>query len=53
MKKGIEKYWTNFIGAKETSEKWEDLLNGLKERGVQEVLLGVMDGLPGIEEAFL
>lgn len=42
-----------FIGAKETSEKWEDLLNGLKERGVQEVLLGVMDGLPGIEEAFL
>lgn len=42
-----------FIGANESSTVWKEILYSLKQRGVEEVLLGVMDGLPGIEEAFL
>lgn len=40
------------IGTNESSYVWEELLSNLKDRGVREVLLGVMDGLPGIEDAF-
>lgn len=42
-----------FIGATESSSMWKETLSNLKARGVNEVLLGVMDGLSGIEEAFL
>lgn len=42
-----------FIGANESSTVWKEILYSLKQRGVEEVLLGVMDGLPAIEEAFL
>lgn len=42
-----------FIGATESAHMWKEILLNLKSRGVEEVLLGVMDGLSGIEEAFL
>jgi len=41
-----------FIGTTESSNVWEEILTSLKSRGVEEILLGVMDGLPGIEDAF-
>ncbi|NRF96342.1 transposase, partial [Paenibacillus frigoriresistens] len=31
---------------------WRDVLKDLYRRGVQEVLLGVFDGLPGLDDAF-
>jgi transposase-like protein len=42
-----------YIGATESASLWEEVLTNLKERGVQEVLLGVMDGLPGLKDSFL
>jgi transposase-like protein len=42
-----------YIGATESAALWEEVLTNLKERGVQEVLLGVMDGLPGLKDSFL
>lgn len=42
-----------YIGATESASTWKEILYNLKERGVNQVLLGVMDGLSGIEEAFL
>ena len=41
-----------FIGTTESSSVWEEILSSLKSRGVEDVLLGVMDGLAGIEDAF-
>lgn len=41
-----------FIGTNESAYVWEEQLQSLKKRGVVEVLLGVMDGLSGIEDAF-
>lgn len=40
-----------YIGATESAALWEEVLTNLKERGVQEVLLGVMDGLPGLKDS--
>jgi transposase-like protein len=40
------------IGGKESSNGWRDVLVDLYNRGVHEVLLGVFDGLAGLEEAF-
>lgn len=40
------------IGGKESSNGWRDVLRDLYNRGVHEVLLGVFDGLVGLEEAF-
>lgn len=37
----------------ESSEIWKDVFEDLKNRGVKEVLLGVMDGLKGLDESFL
>ena len=31
---------------------WQEILQDLYQRGVKEVLLGVFDGLNGLEEAF-
>ncbi|MTH55809.1 IS256 family transposase [Bacillus mangrovi] len=42
-----------YIGGRESSNGWSEILNNLRERGVEEVLLGVFDGLPGLEDAFL
>jgi len=41
-----------FVGGKESAYGWQEILQQLYKRGVQEVLLGVFDGLPGLEEAF-
>ena len=40
-----------YVGGKENSLKWKEILLDLYNRGVEEVLLGVFDGLPGLEEA--
>jgi len=40
------------IGGKESSNGWRDVLRDLYSRGAHEVLLGVFDGLAGLEEAF-
>jgi len=41
-----------YIGGQESANGWREVLKDLYNRGVQEVLLGVFDGLPGLEEAF-
>ncbi|WP_175987162.1 IS256 family transposase [Bacillus sp. Marseille-Q1617] len=42
-----------YIGGRESSNGWSEILNDLRERGVEQVLLGVFDGLSGLEDAFL
>jgi transposase-like protein len=42
-----------YIGVSESSSLWEEVLLNIKKRGVQQVLLGVMDGLPGLKDTFL
>ncbi len=39
------------VGGQESALRWKEILMDLCSRGVQEVLLGVFDGLPGLEEA--
>jgi putative transposase len=41
-----------YIGGQESAYGWRDVLKDLYKRGAQEVLLGVFDGLSGLEEAF-
>lgn len=41
-----------YLGGNESSSVWEEYFHDLRQRGVHEVLVGVMDGLAGIEEAF-
>ncbi|WP_445614369.1 IS256 family transposase [Geobacillus sp. YF-1] len=41
-----------FVGGQESAYVWQEILQQLYNRGVKEVLLGVFDGLPGLEEAF-
>ncbi|SFA52955.1 Transposase, Mutator family, partial [Parageobacillus thermantarcticus] len=41
-----------FVGGQESAYGWREILQSLYQRGVKEVLLGVFDGLPGLEEAF-
>ena len=41
-----------YIGGQESSNGWLDVLKDLYSRGVHEVLLGVFDGLPGLDAAF-
>ncbi|WP_127579014.1 IS256 family transposase [Paenibacillus koleovorans] len=40
------------VGGQESAYGWRDVLRDLYDRGVHEVLLGVFDGLAGLEEAF-
>ena len=40
------------MGGQESAYVWQEILQHLYQRGVKEVLLGVFDGLPGLEEAF-
>ena len=42
-----------YIGVTESAALWEEVLMNLKSRGVEQVLLGVMDGLPGLTDSFL
>ncbi|QHT59674.1 IS256 family transposase [Paenibacillus lycopersici] len=41
-----------YVGGQESANGWRDVLKDLYSRGVQEVLLGVFDGLPGLDTAF-
>jgi putative transposase len=41
-----------FVGGQEIAYGWQEILQQLYKRGVQEVPLGVFDDLPGLEEAF-
>jgi putative transposase len=41
-----------YIGGQESANGWKEMLYDLQRRGVREVLLGVFDGLPGLEDAF-
>jgi putative transposase len=41
-----------FVGGQESAYGWREILQQLYKRGVKEVLLGVFDELPGLEEAF-
>lgn len=40
------------IGGQESANGWRDVLRDLYNRGAREVLLGVFDSLPGLDEAF-
>ena len=40
------------VGGKESANGWRDVLRDIYNRGTKEVLLGVFDGLTGLEEAF-
>ncbi|SDC98753.1 Transposase (or an inactivated derivative) [Halanaerobium congolense] len=42
-----------YIGVTESAALWQEVLMNLKSRGVEQVLLGVMDGLPGLTDSFL
>ncbi len=41
-----------YIGGQESAHGWKEMLQDLYRRGAQEVLLGVFDGLSGLENAF-
>lgn len=41
-----------YVGGKESSTGWEEELYDIRARGVEEVLVGVFDGLAGLEEVF-
>lgn len=41
-----------FVGGNESAVGWKHILTSLKSRGLEEVLLGVFDGLAGLEQAF-
>lgn len=41
-----------YIGGRESSTGWRNILLDLYKRGVREVLIGIFDGLPGLEDAF-
>ncbi|PBB04570.1 MULTISPECIES: IS256 family transposase [Salimicrobium] len=40
-----------YVGGQESSLGWEEVLSDIYRRGCEEVLLGIFDGLPGLEEA--
>ncbi|MDP7978755.1 IS256 family transposase [Bacillus sp. WLY-B-L8] len=42
-----------YVGGRESSSGWKEILEDLYERGVKNVLLGIFDGLSGLETAFL
>ncbi|KWX80862.1 transposase [Paenibacillus riograndensis] len=41
-----------YVGGQESANGWREVLKDLYDRGAQEVLLGVFDGLPGLDGAF-
>ncbi|WP_123040486.1 IS256 family transposase [Cohnella candidum] len=41
-----------YVGGQESANGWRDVLKDLYRRGAHEVLLGVFDGLPGLDDAF-
>ena len=47
-KKDVLGIW---VGANESAKYWLNVLNGLKSRGVQDILIASVDGLTGFSEA--
>jgi putative transposase len=41
-----------YVGGQESASSWSDVLLDLKRRGVEEVLLGIFDGLSGLSDVF-
>lgn len=41
-----------YVGGTESATGWQEILDDLKNRGLEEVLLGIFDGLSGLEVAF-
>jgi putative transposase len=41
-----------YVGGRESSNGWKEILRDLYERGLRRVMIGIFDGLPGLEEAF-
>jgi putative transposase len=41
-----------YVGGQESANGWREVLKDLYSRGITEVLLGVFDGLSGLEDAF-
>lgn len=50
--KGYRQILGFYVGGNESSNGWIEVLKDLQNRGATDVLLGVFDGLPGLEEAF-
>lgn len=50
--KGYRQILGFYVGGQESSNGWRDVLKDLHRRGATDVLLGVFDGLPGLEDAF-
>ena len=48
---GYKEVFTIEIGEKESAKYWLSILNGLKNRGVKDILIICADGLTGIKEA--
>jgi putative transposase len=42
-----------YVGGQETAHSCLEVFQDLRQRGVEEVLIGVADGLPGLKETFL
>jgi putative transposase len=50
--KGIRQILGFYVDGHESSKGWREVLKDLKNGRATDVLLGVFDGLPGLEEAF-
>lgn len=50
-KEGLKEVLTIQVGENESSKYWLSVLNGLKNRGVKDILILCADGLTGIKEA--
>lgn len=50
-KEGLKEVLTIQVGENESSKYWLSILNGLKNRGVKDILILCADGLTGIKEA--
>ena len=50
-KEGLKEVLTIQVGENESSKYWLNVLNGLKNRGVKDILILCADGLTGIKEA--
>jgi transposase-like protein len=48
---GIKEVLGMYVGENESSKYWLSTLNGLKNRGVEDILITCIDGLVGFPEA--
>ena len=48
---GIKEVLGMYVGENESAKYWLSILNGLKNRGVEDILITCIDGLTGFPEA--